>query len=169
VSVQTARLENFASITQATKSGASVTAEVFNAGSGHGFPTGVSDIREAWVEVQALDASGKRLARIGGPEADGLLPKAAARLGAQIATSDGTILLHHQLSEATRLPFDRRAMPQQHVSVTVPLPSSLPEGTTELDAVLYYRNVLTVFYRAALGDPTALPPETELARTKISD
>jgi predicted CXXCH cytochrome family protein len=167
VSAQAARLKSFAAITQATKSGASVTADVFNSGSGHGFPTGVSDIREAWIEVQALDASGKLLARIGGPGTDGLLPDTAARLGAVVASSDGTILLRHQLSEATRLPFDLRVMPQQHVSVTVPLPSSLPAATTELDAVLFYRNVLTVFYRAALGDDTAVPPETELARRKV--
>jgi predicted CXXCH cytochrome family protein len=166
VSAETAHLKGFASLT-ATKAGTSVTADVFNFGSGHGFPTGVSDIREAWVEVQALDGNGKLLSRIGGPGTDGLLPKAAARLGAEVATSDGTVLLRHELSEATRLPFDMRVMPQQHLSVTVDLPSSLPSGTSELDAVLFYRNVLTVFYRAALGDPTALPPETELARAKI--
>jgi predicted CXXCH cytochrome family protein len=166
VEAETAHLTEFASL-QATMAGTIVTAEVFNLGSGHGFPSGVSDIREAWVEVQAIGATGQLLARIGGPGADGLLPATAARLGAEVATSDGTVLLQHQLSEATRLPFDLRVMPRQHLSVTVQLPSSLPEGTTELDAVLFYRNVLTVFYRAALGDPTALPPETELARGKV--
>ncbi len=166
MSAQMNHLKSFASI-QAKKTGTTVAATVFNSGSGHGFPTGVSDIREAWVEVQALDAGGNLLERTGGPGADGLLPKAAARLGADVATSSGTVLLRHELSEATRLPFDLRVMPQGHVSLTVNLPSTLPEGTAELDAVLLYRNVLTVFYRAALGDPTAVPPETELARVKI--
>ena len=169
VAAQMGHLTAFASLTNATKAGANVTVDITNYGSGHGFPTGVSDIREAWVEVQALDTKSNLLARIGGPGDDGLLPATATRLGAEIASSDGTVLLHHELSQATSLPFDQRVMPglDRAMTVTVKLPSSLPAATSELDAVLFYRNVLTVFYRAALDDPTALPPETELARRRV--
>ena len=48
-----------------------------NTGAGHAFPTGVTDIREPWVEVQALDASQNVLATYGGPDATGLVPLAA--------------------------------------------------------------------------------------------
>jgi hypothetical protein len=33
--------------------------------------------------------------------------------------------------------------------------------------VLYYRNVRTTYYRLALGDATAVAPQTELARVKV--
>jgi hypothetical protein len=50
------------------------------------------------------------------------------------------------------------------VSLTLP---TLPAGTAQLDAVLVFRNVRTTYYRAALGDATAVAPETELARVTV--
>jgi predicted CXXCH cytochrome family protein len=166
VADQKAKLQSFMTITP-KKNGNAVDVDLFNHGSGHAFPTGVSDVREAWVEVQAKDASGTVLARIGGPAADGTIPPDAARLGTDLAKEDGTVLLKHELTLATRITFDRRVMPRQHVTVSVPLPATLPAGTISLDAVLYYRNLRTTYYRAATGDPTSLPPETELARTTV--
>jgi hypothetical protein len=58
-------------------------------------------------------------------------------------------------------------MPKQEVDLTLPIPSTLPSGTAELDAVLFYRNVRTDYYRAALADSTATPPETELFRVEV--
>jgi hypothetical protein len=163
---QTAKLKTFMQLT-ATRNGAKIAVDVYNRGSGHAFPTGVSDVREAWIELEALDASGNVLARIGGTDANGLLPPTAARLGTDVAAADGTVLLRHELTVATRIPFDQRAMPQQHLTLQVPVPSTLPSGTAELDAVLFYRNLRTDYYRSALADSTANPPETELARVKV--
>lgn len=164
---QKAKLQSFMQL-QATRTGSQVTVQVFDRGSGHAFPTGVSDLREAWVELQALDASGKLLARLGGTDDSGLLPPSAARLGTDLAGADGKVLLRHELSFATHIPFDRRAMPQKALALTLTVPSSLPAGTSELDAVLFYRNVRTDYFRAALASATAVPPETELARVKLS-
>ncbi len=166
IQLQTTHLQSFAQLS-ATVNGSTVTATVQNAGSGHAFPTGVSDLREAWVEVQALDGQKNLLARIGGPGADGLLPANAARLGTDVAGADGSVLLRHELSLATHVPFDQRVMPQQQLTTTVALPATLPAGTVELDAVLFFRNVRTAYFRAALGDPSAIPPETELARFRV--
>ncbi len=166
VADQKTKLGSFMTITPA-KNGNAVDVDLFNRASGHAFPTGVSDIREAWVEVQAKDAAGAVLARIGGPAADGTIPPEAARLGTDIARADGTVLVEHELTAATRITFDRRVMPKQHLKVTVPLPATLPAGTAALEAVLFYRNLRTTYYRAAVGDPSALPPETELARVKV--
>jgi predicted CXXCH cytochrome family protein len=163
---QTKNLQSFASLT-ASWNGQSIAVQVKNRGSGHDFPTGVSDIREAWVEVQALDGQKNLLARIGGPGQDGLLPQGAARLGTDLASSNGTVLLNHELSVATSVPFDSRVAPQRLLEVNVSMPSTLPAGTAELDAVLFYRNLRTTYYRAVLANPTALPPETELARVAI--
>jgi predicted CXXCH cytochrome family protein len=163
---QTANLTNFITLT-ATVSGTTATVDVYNKGSGHAFPTGVSDVREAWVELQAVDGTGTALAHYGGPAADGTIPSTAARLGTDIASSDGTILLQHELSSTTSLPYDNRVMPHQHVDFPLDIPASPPTGTTEIDAVLYYRNVRTTYYRLALGDATAVAPQTELARVKV--
>ncbi len=44
-----------------------VVVTVKNVGSGHAFPTGVTDIREPWVELQAVGADGTVVQRYGGP------------------------------------------------------------------------------------------------------
>jgi hypothetical protein len=137
---------------------------VTNDGAGHGFPTGVTDIREPWVEVDAKDASGNVLARFGGPDASGLIPPGAARLGIDIAAEDGTELFRHELSKTTRIPFDVRVPAGRAQPMFVPLPATLPQTTASLDAVLYYRNVRTTYYRAATGDARGSAPDIEVAR-----
>ncbi len=62
-----------------TRAGDAVTVTVTNRGSGHAFPTGVTDIREPWVELQAVDAQGNVVARYGGPAADGTIPPQPSR------------------------------------------------------------------------------------------
>jgi YVTN family beta-propeller protein len=163
---QRAKLQSFLTL-GAARNGNAVDVTVQNRASGHAFPTGVSDIREAWIEVQAVDPGGKVLARIGGPGADGTIPADAARLGTDVASADGTVLLKHELTAATRITFDRRVMPKQSLTVSVPLPATLPAGTATLEAVVFYRNLRTPYYRLAVGDTNALPPETELVRAKV--
>lgn len=136
---------------------------VMNTGSGHAFPTGVTDIREPWVEVQSLDAQGNVTARYGGPDSSGLVPTTAARLGMDIAAADGTILYRHELTDATRIPFQRLVPAHGSVEVVVPLPSPTPSGT--MRAVLYYRNVRTQYFRLATGNASGSTPDVEVAST----
>jgi DNA-binding beta-propeller fold protein YncE len=147
-----------------------VLVTVHNGGVGHGFPTGVTDLREAWVELQAMDgmdANAQVLAHIGGPGPDGVLAPTAARLGIDIAKADGTILYEHELTEATRFPFDLRVPSGEAQALFVPLPATLPAGTVRLDAVLYLRNVRTTYYRAATGDANGVAPTVPMARTSV--
>ena len=120
---------------------------------------------EPWVELQALDSSRNVLARYGGPDSTGLIPPDAARLGMDIAQADGTVLYRHELTSATRIPFARVVPAQGSVVVEIPLPTQLPGAFVEIDAVLYYRNVRTQYYRAASGDTMGHAPDVEVART----
>src|SRR5262249_31680555 len=81
-----------------------VLVSVRTTGVGHSFPTGVTDLREAWVELDAPQGS----LRIGGPSQDGQLPPGVARLGTDIAAADGGVLYRHELSLATHVVFDVR-------------------------------------------------------------
>jgi hypothetical protein len=148
-----------------------VLVTVHNHAIGHGFPTGVTDLREAWVELQPMSATGDggpaALAHIGGPGADGVVAAGAARLGIDIAKPDGTVLYGHELSEATRIPFDVRVPAGEAQALFVPLPSALPPGTASLDAVLYFRNVRTTYFRAATASANDSAPAVELARVRV--
>ena len=151
----------------AARRGGAVWVTVKNVGSGHAFPTGVTDIREPWVELQAVDAKHAVVARYGGPAADGTIPADAARFGLDIATPDGGVLVKHELSLATRVPFSRFVPPQGEQIVALTPPATLPPGATELDAVLLYRNVRTPYFRAATGSGTTTAPEVEVARAVV--
>jgi YVTN family beta-propeller protein len=149
---------------QAVPGGVQVTLR--NGGAGHSFPTGVTDVREAWVEIQPMDAQGHALAHVGGPaSASDLLPAGAARLGTDIAGADGSLLLLHQITAATHTPFDVRVPSGEAVTLFVPVPGPMPAGTVEIDAVLEQRALRTTFYQALTGGGAA--PQTEMARAKV--
>jgi YVTN family beta-propeller protein len=168
VAGQTFNLSHVAQLEAHTVSGG-VLVTVRNGGSGHWFPTGVTDIREPWVELQPKDASGNVLAHLGGPASPtDLLPPGAARLGIDIAEADGTPLLLHQISVATRVPFDVRVPSGEDQTFFVPTSGGLPQGTATTDAVLLYRNVRTTYYRAATGDDAGAAPTTEMARVQVT-
>jgi DNA-binding beta-propeller fold protein YncE len=147
--------------------GGGVDVTVTNYASGHSFPTGVTDIVEAWVELQAVDASGNELASYGGPNDAGVLPPTAARFGTDLANADGGLLLEHQLSLAQAISFDRRVPPGGSVVVTVMPPATLPAGATGLEAVLYYHNVRTTYFQAATGSSTASVAPVRMARAPV--
>jgi len=151
----------------ATQTGAAVTVTVTNRGAGHSFPTGVTDIREPWVELQAVDASGNVVAHYGGPAADGTIPLDAGRLGSDIAAADGGLLYLHQLSQTVSIPFSRVVPPRGSVQMTLTAPTTLSPPAVVLDAVLYYRNVRTPYFRAATGDASATAPSVEVARVQV--
>ena len=112
VRAHTANLHSVMKLSAAKNADGSVTVTLVNAHSGHAFPTGVTDITEPWVELQAVDASGTVVAHYGGPDpTTGLLPAGAARLGIDLADVNGKVLLEHQLSLAVSVPFDRRVPP----------------------------------------------------------
>ncbi len=153
----------------ATKTAAgAVQVVITNGAVGHSFPTGVTDIREAWVELDALDANKKVLAAYGGPDpTTGILPASAARLGIDIASADGTVLLDHQLSETTRITFDQRVPAKGSLTVTVTPGSPLPAGATGLVASLYYRNLRTTYYQAATGSKTGTTPSILVSQVAV--
>ena len=137
-------------------------------GVGHLLPTGVADLRELWIELVAMDATGAELARLGAPSpVTGLIEEGGARLGLDLAGPDGGLLRLHELGLATAIPFDRRPSANQPVTLSMDARSLLTTpGVAKLAAELHYRNVRPPFYRAALGDASVLPPDLVIAKTK---
>ncbi len=135
-----------------------------NTGAGHDFPTGVTDIKQAWVQIEATDANGAAAGTYGGLEG-GVVPQGAARLGIDFANAEGTVLLRHELTQATRVPFDVRIPPGEAQALFVPVPTP-PAGTT-LEAVVTFAVVRPTYYRFAVGDPDAAAPTIEMARAQV--
>ncbi len=149
----------------ATRVAGGVQVVATNAGAGHSFPTGVSDLREPWVEVDQVDATGTVVQQYGAPGSDGMLPSDAARLGTDIADANGDLLLRHELSVAARVPFEVRIPARGAQSLFVPVPAGVP--TSSLRAVLYFRNVRTTDYPFAMQGSTGNAPSVEMARAQV--
>ena len=144
---------------------------VINSGAGHAFPTGVTDIREPWLEADAVDGQGNVVATYGAPDSTGLLPAVASRssrLGIDIAGADGGLLYRHELTAMTSIPFERVVPSGSSIEVVIPTPATLPAGATGFQAVLYYHNVRTSYYRDATGSTTGSAPAVEVARVAVS-
>jgi hypothetical protein len=163
--LQKGNLEHVAQLSaQPVDGGVLVT--VRNGGAGHWFPTGVTDVREPWVELCTTDGSGNVVDHIGGPTpaTGNLLPDGAARMGIDIASADGTILLFHEVGRATSIPFDQRIPSGEALAFFIPVSLA---GIKKVEASLYYRNVRTSYYRAATGDQNAVPPQTLMASATL--
>jgi DNA-binding beta-propeller fold protein YncE len=163
VAVLQTRLAATVTLVAARAADNTVVVTATNVGAAHSFPTGNSDLKEAWVELQAVDAQKTVVARYGSALTTGIAA-APGRLGLDFARASGATLERHELSEATSVSFDRRIPAQGSVALTLGAPATLPTGATELDAVLFYRNVKTTYAHAAGG---ADPPLVEMARVKV--
>jgi len=152
------------------RAGDTVSVTIQAIGIGHSLPTGVADLRELWIELEARDAKGTSLAKLGAPSSStGLIDDAGPRLGLDLASDDGTLLRMHELGIATRIPFDRRVPVGKSVTLAISAKDFLATpGVASIEATLHYRNVRPPFYRAALADATVLPPEIVIARKTAS-
>jgi len=168
VAGETTNLRSVMKLGATPSAGGTVTVTLTNRGSGHAFPTGVTDIVEAWVELQAVDGSGNVLAHYGGPDATtGILPSSAARLGTDIADVNGDLLYKHELSQAVSIPFDRRVPPGGTLDLTLTAPAALPSGATGLNAVLLYRNIRATYYQRATSTSTGSVTAVEMASVAV--
>jgi hypothetical protein len=75
------------------------------------------------------------------------------------------VLLRHELTEATRIPFDVRVPPGEAQALFVAVPAQ-PTGTT-LEAVVIFGVVRATYYRFAVDDAGATAPTIEMARTAV--
>lgn len=131
--VATARLQSAATLkidmADVVKPGTSSKAKVTitNSGAGHYLPTGLTEVRQMWLEVTAVDAAGK-----------------STKIGERIF---GTILQDDkgkapvELWEATKIKSDDRIPPRE--SVVNEYDFSMPPGTegTTVKAALLYKSV----------------------------
>ncbi len=129
---------------------ASVTVTVANVGAGHYLPTGLTEVREMWLEVFATGADGKKV------------PLGERRFGTVLRDDKGNYPV--ELWEATAVQSDDRIPPKGSVEATYTF--AMPEGVTtaKLTAALYYRSAPEEFAAKAGVDN----PVTTMAQASSS-
>jgi hypothetical protein len=122
---------------------ASVTVKITNSGAGHYLPTGLTEVREMWLDVSVVDAAGTATG-LGEHKFGTVLKDAAGKYPAE-------------LWDAVAVQSDDRIPPKESVthSYKVVLPSGVEAGT--LRAQLLYRSVPEeLATKAAVKNPTTV-------------
>jgi len=129
----TAMLQSAADVTLempeivAPGSEASLTVTVTNKGAGHYLPTGLTEVREMWLEVFAENEAGEKTVI------------AERKFGTILQDDKGNAPV--ELWEATKIKSDDRIPPRESVEQSATF--KMPDGvdTANVTAALYYRSV----------------------------
>ena len=139
---------------------------VHNVAAGHNLPTGVTELRQMWVELQVIDSQGKVLFHRGGLDGSGELTDDTIRFGAIAGNPDG---------QATYKPWEmqqflwKRTVPPKGFTrdkVLATLPADLV-GQISVEAKLRYRSVAPHIVREILPDASFEPKIVEMCSHSI--
>ena len=149
-----------------------IQVKVNNVGAGHYLPTGLSEVREMWLELQIKDALGRIIMHSGKVDENGNLDPQAHSFSIKLADKDG----HHtvNVAKADHILSDNRIPPKgsttEQFSFLVPITGIL--GYT-IEARLNYRSAPQSFIDDLFGDETFELPIIEMtsavAEVKLVD
>jgi hypothetical protein len=151
---------------------------VYNTGAGHKLPTGLSEVREMWLDVRAVDASGKELFRSGAIGKNGALDPTAAifktflgigKTTARMSCCFFAIGERNRLLSAERTTRDRRILPkgydEEKYAFPVPKGARLP---LRIEATLNYRSMSQDFANLFFPDGSMTVPVIPMASADFS-
>lgn len=167
------RLKSAASLSIETVPGASagdpmqLQVTINNTGAGHYLPTGLTEVREMWLEISITDASGTELFQSGRVDEMGNLDPEVEIYNTTFEDADGNIT--HLPWKATKVYSDKRVPPMgslaQDYTVTLPPGAALPLTIT---AKLNYRTAPQAVVDELLGEASFRVPIIEMATAQMT-
>lgn len=120
--------------------GVGLHVKVTNYGAGHNLPTGVTDLREVWLEVTATNSSGKVVYQSGSIDSDGFLDPQAIRFRVTLGDEERKPVHFHDIIRARYVLEDTtiRAGETRDVGYLLPIADA---STAKIDVRLLYRTV----------------------------
>ncbi len=142
------------------------TVRVHNTGAGHYLPTGLTELRQMWIEAEVADAAGTVVHRTGAPGPDGEL-SAGTHLFTTIL-GDGQGKPTHKVWEAASVLKDRRIPPQGHddASFEVPLDGRWKKPL-RLRGRLRYRSYSPALLAEMVGEEVGGPPIVDMTGAEL--
>ena len=136
--------------------------KVSNTGAGHYIPTGLSEIRQVWLEVVVKDTFGRTLFESGSVDDNGNIDSESRMFHIELGDKDGNPTANVAMAE--HIISDHRIPPKGHVvenySFFVPLRGTL--GYT-IEAKLRYRSASQSLIDSLLGEETITLPIIDMA------
>jgi hypothetical protein len=135
--------------------------KVINSGAGHYLPTGLTEVRQMWLDVEISDARGKVLLRSGALDKKGGIDKNAVKYSTILGNKKGEPVLN--VSKADRILFDYRVPPKGYVMENYAF--YIPSGAVSplnIKATLKYRSASQELARTLLGDDAPQLPVIDM-------
>ncbi len=141
---------------------AEITVKVTNAGAGHKLPTGLTEARQAWIEIQVNDASGKEIYHSGGLDSEGEVDPDAVIYHVVLGDASGNPTM--KVWEAESILFDNRILPKETrvEKFNFAIPGGL-EGPITVNAKLNYRSASQKFLDELFEEGAVVAPVIEMA------
>jgi len=138
-----------------------IKVKVINSGAGHYLPTGITEIRQMWLDVKISDAKGKVLLRSGALDNKGGIDENAVKYFTILGNEMGEPVLN--VSKADRILFDYRVPPKGYVIESYAF--YIPTGAVSplnVKATLKYRSASQALARTLLGDKAPQLPVIDM-------
>ncbi|MDK2826581.1 MAG: hypothetical protein PWQ44_1761 [Methanolobus sp.] len=133
-----------------------IDVSITNSGAGHNIPTGVSEIREMWLEVVVTDVNGNTIYNAGSVDTDGNIIDAKMLYNNVLADADGEETKSFWLAES--ILEDNRIGPKE--TVTEEHSFVMPENAAyplTIQSTLKYRSAPQDMIDHLLGEETMVP------------
>ena len=124
--------------------------KVINSGAGHYLPTGLTEVRQMWLDLTVTDAKGKVLLRSGHLDKDGNIDKKAVVFHTILGNEKGEPVINVALAD--RILYDHRVPPKgfqiENYSFYIPDSAASP---LKIKATLKYRGASQALVNTLLG------------------
>ncbi len=141
---------------------AEITVKVTNSGAGHKLPTGLTEAREAWIEVLATDATGTELFHSGGLDPEGEVDLDTVMYHVVLADASGEPTI--KVWEVESIISDNRIPPKETrvEKFNFAIPDEV-KGPITVEAKLNYRSASQKFLDELFGKGAVVAPVIEMA------
>ncbi len=144
-----------------------IKVKVINSGAGHYLPTGLTEVRQMWLDVKVTDAKGKVLLRSGKVDSDGNIDENAVKYHTVLGNAKGKPVLN--VAKADRILYDHRIPPKGYSieSYTFYIPDNAVSPLA-VEVRLKYRSASQSLTDILLGDNAPKIPVIEMVDLKDS-
>lgn len=112
--------------------------KVANTGAGHSIPTGVTDLRQVWLQITISDSKGRTVFSSGHLDGNGYLGADAVAYRTEYGDENGKPTAN--IAKARKILKDYRIPSGQFLIETIRLPENVAQGMS-VEAVLMYRSL----------------------------
>ena len=134
---------------------------MINSGAGHYLPTGITEVRQMWLDVKISDHRGKTIFRSGSLDKNGDIDKNAVLYYTQLGNAKGEPILNVALAD--RILYDHRVPPKGYLiekyAFQIPTDATYP---LTVKATLKYRSASQSLANKILGDAAPKIPVVDM-------